>query len=98
MFTNLKRHLNKKLKQLGIENKVEAALVCEAWGKAVVSIFGKEGAKNTRALFFKDNTLTIQVENSSWASEVKMRESKLVEGINKELGKDIVKRIRFKVG
>lgn len=96
MFTDLRRHLNKKIKQLGIQDQVEAALVCEAWGKAVVSVFGKEGSKNTKALFFKNNILTIQVKNSSWASELKMRQNKLLEEINKKLDKEIVKGIKFR--
>lgn len=97
MFTDLKRHLNKKLKQLGIENKVEAALVCETWEKVVISVFGKEGINNTKALFFKDNVLTIRVENSSWASELKMRQNKLLEEINKNLGEDLVEGVRFRI-
>lgn len=102
MFTDLKRHLEKKINQLGIKKKVQASLVCEAAEKAIVENFGKEALKFIHPKFFRNESLTLEVKSSPWASEVQNKSQEILDQINKNplLGqgkKRVVKRIQFRV-
>jgi predicted nucleic acid-binding Zn ribbon protein len=85
---NLGDVFEKRLSQLGIKKQVDAALVCDAFDKAVLEVFGEKGAKSVRAISFKNDVLKVGVSSSSWANEINLRQ--------KELGKRKKLRIIFK--
>lgn len=85
---NLGDVFEKRLAALGIKKQVDAALICEAFDKAVFDVFGEKGAKNVQAISFKNDVLKVGVSSSSWANEINLRQ--------KELGKRKKLRIIFK--
>lgn len=76
-MNNLSEVFTKRLAQLGIKKQVDAALVCEAFDKAIIEVFGENGAKNVRAISFRDNVLKVGVTSSSWAQEVSLKQVEL---------------------
>lgn len=102
MFTDIKRHLEKKINQLGIKKKVEAALVCEEAEKTIKETFGKESLKFIAVKFFRNETLTLEVKSGPWASEIQSKSQEILDQINKaslsgSKNKTLVKRIQFRV-
>lgn len=77
---NLAEIFEKKLNDLGIKNQVDAAMICEAFDKAIKEVFGGRGTKNIKAISFKDGILKVGISSSSWANEVNLRRLKLLNG------------------
>ncbi len=78
-MNNLGDVFEKKLAQLRIKKQINAALICEAFDKAVAEVFGEQGAKNVKAISYKNNTLKVGVSSSVWASEINLRQLELAE-------------------
>jgi len=79
-MNNLSEIFEKRLNQMGLKRRVDAALVCEAFDKAVLEVFGKAGQRNVKAISFKESVLKVGVTSSSWASEISLRQLELVDG------------------
>jgi len=75
---NLEEVFEKRLSQLGIKKQVDAAMICEAFDKAILEAFGDVGAKNVKAISFKDSILKVGVTSSSWASEISLKRFELM--------------------
>ena len=63
------------------------------WPKVVEGVV----ADKTQALKFERNVLFVEVLNSAWASELRFLKEKILEKMNNNLGKKIVRDIRFLV-
>lgn len=96
-FTPLSTILRKTLSQKnGLARQVTAALICEEFDKIVERKWGKKAENKVKALYFKDNVLTIASLSSVMAQEIKLHERKILEEINEKfLG--AVERIRYLV-
>ena len=55
----------KRLQKYGIKRQVDAAMICEAFDKAVFEVFGEAGRKNVKAISYKNNVLKVGVTSSS---------------------------------
>ena len=64
------------------------------WEKLV----GEAGLKHSRPVVFKKNVLTVYVDTSVWMQELSMQKRKILKGLQKELGKDKISDIVFKIG
>lgn len=58
-------------------------------------IVGREVASRTMRPFIKDGVMTIRVPAAPLRQELNMMRSKLARAINAEVGKDVVKELRF---
>ncbi len=85
----IKDLLTKILNKYNLKKAAEAAFVCNIWNKEIK-------IKDTFALFFKNNILTIKVKNSTLANELKLKEKELIDKINKKIKKKLVDRLNFK--
>lgn len=74
---NLGDVFEKRLVSLGLKKQVDAALVCEAFDRAVIETFGDAGPKNVKAISYKEGVLKVGVSSSSWAQEVNLRRLEL---------------------
>jgi predicted nucleic acid-binding Zn ribbon protein len=97
MFKQLKDILPTSLKRYGIVREAQAAFVCTMFEKIVKEELGEEASKNCRSLSFKNGVLKIQVSDSAWASEIQLNQSKIIDKINKKVGKKVVDRLQFRV-
>jgi predicted nucleic acid-binding Zn ribbon protein len=71
------------------QKPMQAARVCEA-GNTCVSPRG-------RAVTFKDGLLTVELSSGASAANMQMESAGILECINKKLGQDLVKKLKYKI-
>jgi xanthine dehydrogenase iron-sulfur cluster and FAD-binding subunit A len=86
---NLENIFDKRLKQLGIKNKVEASLIVEEAQKEIERVFKQRGVENLKAISFKKGVLKIGATNNLWAAEC--------QGKLSEIKKPPVERVVFEI-
>ena len=75
----------------GLENGVNQQKAIIIWPKIV----GTKIAENTTAELVDFNILTIKVKNSTWRNELYLKKDIILEKLNKELGPNTIKELRF---
>ena len=75
----------------GLENGVNQQKAIIIWPKIV----GTKIAENTTAELVDFNLLTIKVKNSTWRNELYLKKDIILEKLNKELGPNTIKELRF---
>ena len=75
----------------GLENGVNQQKAVIVWPKIV----GTKIAENTTAELVDFNVLTIKVKNSTWRNELYLKKDIILEKLNKELGPNTIKELRF---
>ena len=75
----------------GLENGVKQQKAVIIWPKIV----GTKIAENTTAELVDFNILTIKVKNSTWRNELYLKKDIILEKLNKELGLNTIKELRF---
>lgn len=90
--------LQKTLNRAGINRQVEAARICDYYHNALQKTdINKKALETSKAIYYRNNILTVAVLGSVWAQEIQMRQYLIVEEINNYFQKDIVSRIIFKI-
>ena len=79
------------LTNTGLENGVNQQKAIIIWPKIV----GTKIAENTTAELVDFNVLTIKVKNSTWRNELYLKKDIILEKLNKELGPNTIKELRF---
>jgi len=62
------------------------------------SLVGEAGFKHSRPKSLKKNVLTVSVDSSTWMQELAMRKRQLLKGLKRDLGKDRISEIQFRIG
>ena len=75
----------------GLENGVKQQKAVIIWPKIV----GTKISENTTAELVDFNVLTIKVKNSTWRNELYLKKDIILEKLNKELGPNTIKELRF---
>ena len=75
----------------GLENGVNQQKALIVWPRIV----GTKIAENTAAELVDFNILTIKVKNSTWRNELYLKKDIILEKLNKELGPNTIKELRF---
>ena len=75
----------------GLENGVKQQKAVIIWPKIV----GTKIAENTTAELVDFNVLTIKVKNSTWRNELYLKKDIILKKLNKELGPNTIKELRF---
>ena len=75
----------------GLENGVNQQKAVIIWPKIV----GTKIAENTIAELVDFNVLTIKVKNSTWRNELYLKKDAILKKLNKELGPNTIKELRF---
>ena len=83
--------LGRVLENLGLSREMTGWQAVEAWPKLV----GPRVARHARAVAFRDGTLQVEVEGSAWMQELAYLKRDLVQRINRELGGEHVRDVRF---
>lgn len=97
MLNSIGDYLKKSVNKAGVGKQVQAAQICQFWQIIAGEIFGREVAEKSQAIRFKNGALTIAVLNSVLAQEFKFKENEIKGEINKKIGHDTVKKIRFEM-
>ena len=83
--------LPRVLRQLGLDEAMAGWRAVQEWADAV----GERVARHTRAVAFRDGTLHVEVEGSAWMHELTFLRRDLVRRINRHLGSEHVRDVRF---
>jgi len=96
MLSSIGADLKKSINKAGISRQIEAVEVCDLWEKVVCQIFGNQVIDKSRALSFKDGTLTVAVLSPVLSQEFRFKEEEIKSNLNR--GRKIwVKKIRFEI-
>lgn len=94
-FQHIGSLLPRNIKRAGIGRQIQASLVCQEFDRLLARFFVHEIASQAKALYFKDNTLTIAVLNCVLAQELKFKEAEIIGVLNGKYGEGTVRRMRY---
>ena len=95
-FTPIGDTLDDKMQsKSSLQKQVEAGQIVEFAEEVFRDLFGEEQAVHAKPLFLKNRTLTVTCSSSVIAQEIRLNQAKIVQKLNKKLGKDEVDRIRY---
>lgn len=94
-FSPIKYTLNRNIQSSGLQNQVDGARVIEIFALILKEVLGEEFNEKAKALYLKNRTLTISVVSPVIGQEIKLREAKIVEAINRKMEANLVERLRF---
>lgn len=83
--------LRNLLEETSLQTRMDELHAASLWGKVV----GKDLAAQTRHPQVKQGVMSIGVPNASLRNEFLMNRSRLRDIINKSIGKEVIKEIRF---
>ncbi|NMC51186.1 DUF721 domain-containing protein [Candidatus Kuenenbacteria bacterium] len=77
--------------------KVVAALVCEEFDKIIFGIWGEKIKESAKALYLKNNILTVACLSPVVAQEIRIKEYEILEELNKKFAPEdrIVEKLRI---
>lgn len=96
-LVGLNPFLNQAVNRAGIDKNIKAAGICDLWDKIIFEMFDKVFIEKCKAIRFKDGVLVVAVLGSVFAQELEMQKYEIMEAINKEIGRNIVERIKFEI-
>jgi len=79
---------------LGVKREVEAAVVCEKYRKIAPRVVHAEALQHSFPKSYRNKILTIGVENSAWAAQIKQSAEMIIDEISATLGKGVVVKIK----
>ena len=85
--------LSRLFKRLGLDDELQGWKAVEDWARVV----GPRVARHTRAIAFEQGVLRVEVEGSAWMHELGYLKHDLIKAVNRELGSDRVRDVRFVV-
>jgi predicted nucleic acid-binding Zn ribbon protein len=86
-------HVGEAIQQLlttyQIKAKFDEANLLSSWPKFA----GKTAAKHTKKLYIRGKVLFVELDSPSLKNDLNLHKSKIIEILQKEFGKDVVKEI-----
>lgn len=95
VFVPLRFLLKKSVKKSPASKQIEAALILKNFSKQVAILFGESMAKRIKPMYFKDGVIAVASLSSIALIQIKLKEEKILQKINEELGQGTVNRLRF---
>ena len=83
--------LSRLMQRLGLSAQLEGWRAVEEWHRLV----GPRVGRHTRAVSFRNGALLVEVEGSAWMHELSFLKRDLLQTINRHLGADRVREVRF---
>ncbi len=75
---------------------IDSEAIFFVFKKIIRTEFGNLGVEKFNPDYFANKTLFIKTESAVWASELWSNQGKIMELINKEIGDEVVKKIKLK--
>jgi len=82
------RNANKKM-------VLDEKTIFYVFGKIIEEEYGKNGVKNFKPFFYKNNKIFVKCPSSSWKSELWLNKGEILGKINRELGAKEILDIKF---
>ena len=87
----LKTTLKKAINEAGIKKAIDQEEAVLLWGDVV----GKNILKVTTATKVDKGTLIVKTDSATWRQELHMQKKEIINKINKKIGSNAIKDIRF---
>lgn len=94
-FQELSSILNRHVQKKGLTYQVEAAMSLQYFDEITETLWQGKMKDRAKALYLKDQVLTIAVLSPILAQELKTKEDEIQEYINKKLGTEAVIKLKF---
>lgn len=88
---SLKNAIKKAVLKSGIDTALKQESAVFLWGEAV----GKSIAGATEAVGVEKGVLIIKTDSPTWRQELHMQKKDIINKINKKIGSNAIKEIRF---
>ena len=88
---HLKRAIEEAIEGAGIKSALDQENAVVLWGVVV----GDVVSEVTKAEKVEAGTLVVRVETSVWRQELHMQKKEIINKINKKIGTNAIKEIRF---
>ncbi|PIS42810.1 MAG: hypothetical protein COT24_01620 [Candidatus Kerfeldbacteria bacterium CG08_land_8_20_14_0_20_40_16] len=85
------------IKRAGIQQKLTAAQIIQDFKNIAVETWGRQVLERVKPRYLRGGVLTIQVKDSVYAAELKLKEKKIVKIINSKYNKAAIKSLRFQI-
>lgn len=92
----IKINSKKVLVNKGLGDIATAAFICCEAQKVISAVFSKDFSREVRVASFRDGFLNVESSSSSHAQEVVLRQAEVLKQINKKLGSEMIRRIKFR--
>lgn len=79
-------------KEISLKKRIIQERAIQIWPKVV----GDHISAHTQSLWVRDNTIFVQVDNSSWANDLVFLKEEIIKKMNSELGTRIIREINFR--
>ena len=89
------KHLKKAIEKAVMGAGIKSALDQEAAVTFLDSVVGRAISSVAKAEKVESGTLFVLVETSAWRQELHMQKEELIKKINKKIGTNAIKEIRF---
>jgi hypothetical protein len=86
--------LGRMLKARGLESRLSEYRVLGQWEKAVGAVI----ARHARPQSVRGRKLTLVVDSPAWMQQLSLLKPELVEKMNKNLGRDMIREVTLKLG
>jgi predicted nucleic acid-binding Zn ribbon protein len=86
--------LDSLFKKQGIEEPIRVHRALLDWDR----LAGQAVADHAQAAYIEHGTLIVEVESPAWMHRLQMQEGELRDRLNRHLGEEIIRRIRFRLG
>jgi hypothetical protein len=78
-----------------VARHVQANMVCEFVNGKIAEFWGKKGGEQAKAISLKSNVLTFHCANPVMAQELRFKQGKFMEEVNKKYGERTVKKVKI---
>jgi len=95
VFHDINKILPGSIQRAGVGRQVQASQILDIFEKSARQILSDEVVKQIKPLHIKNNILTIACLSSLVMQEVQYREKEIIEKINKEVGGETVRKLRY---
>jgi len=98
MFEPLQKYFHRVAKEYGVSRELNAALILFYTRNVIADLFKKmhDVGEYVDPSIYSRGTIIIKVKSSAWANEITMRKEKIIEEVNKKIGKPLIKKITTK--
>ena len=83
--------LSRLMRTLGLGAELEGWRAVEEWPRVV----GARVGRHSRAVSFRNGALLVEVDGSAWMHELSFLKRDLIQKINRHLGMERVREVRF---
>ncbi|TET52630.1 MAG: DUF721 domain-containing protein [Actinobacteria bacterium] len=88
----LRELIDQTTDRMGLKKGIERNMAVTCWPKVV----GKEIAAKSKAVKIIKDTLYVKAASPAWSQQLSLMAEQLREKLNKHLGKELIKNIRFR--